>query len=157
MSADALLTWSHSGSRLELVARGAWTAPHAVELERLMDSMLSQPATAQSSTLDMGGIGAFDTYGAWLVERLLRTWQTRGHTMQILDLADRYQGLFQQVHHAEAAPQTVTDRPRRLLRAADALGRALPTRAVMHSLSSPCSARLPRRSLLRSDAPGAFA
>ena len=86
MSRQPALSSAIRDGRLELAASGSWTAPHAVELESLMDS-IAQPTGngSEQYPLDMGGIGAFDTYGAWLVERLLRTLQTRGHTMQILD------------------------------------------------------------------------
>jgi phospholipid/cholesterol/gamma-HCH transport system permease protein len=45
--------------------------------------------------------------------------------MQVLELADRYRALLQQVHHAEATPPSAADHPNRLLRATEAIGRGV--------------------------------
>ncbi len=85
--------------QIELVAAGAWTALQAAELERLVDAASSDLALMNATTINMRGIEAFDTYGAWLLERLTRSRQARGQSLQILDLAERYQGLLEEVHH----------------------------------------------------------
>ena len=56
-------------------------------------------------TIDMGGVERFDTFGAWLLERLVRSWSERGCDTQVLGLAERYHGLL------EGVRQTNRNRP----------------------------------------------
>jgi phospholipid/cholesterol/gamma-HCH transport system permease protein len=48
----------------------------------------------------MRAVDAFDTFGARLLERLVRDWSTRGRRLQIVGLADRFSELFEAVHRA---------------------------------------------------------
>src|SRR5690606_36383622 len=88
-----LLSRVMSDGQLELAAAGSWTAPHAAELERLVDSM-----AGDAVAINMGAIEAFDTYGAWLLERLRRASEVQGQGMRVLALAERYQPLLDEVH-----------------------------------------------------------
>ena len=54
------------------------------------------------------GVVEFDTYGAWLLERFVRTWQARGSDMRILDLPARYDGLLAEVHTTNRETGTTT-------------------------------------------------
>ena len=65
----ALLTAKFEDGRLELAAGGSWTAPHAAELETLVDRAAEDAAKAKAVSIDMRGVREFDTYGAWLLER----------------------------------------------------------------------------------------
>ena len=60
--------------RLELAAAGSWTARHAKALEPLIEAAVAQAPQARAAAIHMGAVEAFDTYGAWLLERLTRTW-----------------------------------------------------------------------------------
>ena len=74
VSQGSLLTAEFEDERLRLTAGGAWTASHAGELERLVDSVASDASKAKTVSIDMRGVREFDTYGAWLLERLTRDW-----------------------------------------------------------------------------------
>jgi phospholipid/cholesterol/gamma-HCH transport system permease protein len=104
--------------RTELAAAGSWTALHASDLERVVDSVGDDPVLRQATAINMGGIDAFDTYGAWLLERLVRSRQTHGEDLHIVELAERYQGLLEEVRHVNR--ETVETKP-----AANAAARAL--------------------------------
>ena len=69
-----LLTSQLKGERLELAAAGSWTAAHAGELETLVDRVAGEAAQAKNVSIDMAGVREFDTFGAWLLERLTRAW-----------------------------------------------------------------------------------
>ena len=119
LPAAPLLSVTQRDGQLHLAAAGAWTAPHAAELEVLVDSLATELAAAHEVAIDMQGVREFDTYGAWLLRRLTRAWQERGQQMRIAGLADRYQGLIQEVNQAtvaaaaDARKSSVRDRVRR--------------------------------------------
>ena len=75
---EILLTSELKGERLELAAVGSWTAPHAGELETLVDGVAGEAAKASNVSIDMAGVREFDTFGAWLLERLTREWSSAG-------------------------------------------------------------------------------
>ena len=91
-----------AGSRLQLSAAGSWTAPHAAKLEGAIQRLTIQ-APSCDAAIDMQGVQEFDTYGAWLLRHLKRTWQARGKQMLILGLPARYQGLLSAVDQTQVA------------------------------------------------------
>jgi phospholipid/cholesterol/gamma-HCH transport system permease protein len=93
-----LLRAQTADGQVRLTAAGAWTAPNAAELERLVQGFALDPSAGGAATIDMHAIEQFDTYGALLLERLSRAWQARGKPIRIIALADRYQGLFRELH-----------------------------------------------------------
>ena len=72
MTAEPMLMGKMTGQRLTLAATGSWTAEHAYGLEPLVEAVTERPLTAVGVSIDMGRIERLDTFGAWLVERLLR-------------------------------------------------------------------------------------
>jgi len=109
----------------ELVAAGAWTAGHAAELERVVDAADSDPALKRATVINMHGIEAFDTYGAWLLERLTRARHARGQDLRVLDLAERYQGLLEEVHHVNREAVEIKPQVSIAVRALEGVGRAV--------------------------------
>ena len=106
MSAETLLSTSVVDGRLVLVAAGSWTAAHAHEIEPLIEALDGGAPGAGAVSLDMRGVRALDTFGAWLVERLLRHCRSRGREAEIVGLAARYRGLLENVEGANlAGPQ----------------------------------------------------
>ena len=109
MQPEPLLSTSIFEGRLVLAAGGSWTAGHARELERLVDGLGGEAGNASALSLDMRGVEALDTFGAWLAERIIRDWQVRGHEAQMIGLAEHHRGLLQEVQrtnhraHARAA------------------------------------------------------
>ncbi len=123
MSAGPLLSSAIRDGRLELAAAGPWTALHASELERLVDGIGADPATVRGADIDVRGIEALDTYGAWLLERLTRTCRERGQEVRIVALADRYRGLLEEVHRANRTAAEAREGENIALRALEAVGR----------------------------------
>ena len=109
------------GARLR---SGAWTAAHARELEEKIDDAARRYARPRRVDIDMGKVERLDTFGAWLMERLMRGFTARGSTTHIMGLSDAYRGLMDELHgvNREAVPAAARgpahcggarDRPRR--------------------------------------------
>jgi phospholipid/cholesterol/gamma-HCH transport system permease protein len=91
VNTDSLVTLTSRDEGLVLTATGSWTANNAGDLERSLDA-LALPGD-RGLVIEAGGVREFDTYGAWLLERLARS---RPDT-RILGLPDDYQDLFAKV------------------------------------------------------------
>ena len=72
MSPEPALHSTISAERLEFTAAGSWTIAHSEVLERLVDAAALQFANARIVAINMAGVQALDTLGAWLFERLIR-------------------------------------------------------------------------------------
>jgi phospholipid/cholesterol/gamma-HCH transport system permease protein len=101
---EALLTHKLVGERLELAAGGSWTAPHAGELEALVEGVTGEAPKAKDVSIDMGGVSEFDTFGAWLLERLTRQWTTSGREAVIVGLPEHDLGLLEEMHGVNREP-----------------------------------------------------
>jgi phospholipid/cholesterol/gamma-HCH transport system permease protein len=125
MSSRPTLNRLGTGPRLELAAGGSWTASHAGELEPLIDTHARFAASAASMSIDMRGVSEFDTFGAWLLERLTRA---RGGATedeaQITGLPEHYRGLLDEVHQANRAGHAAMPKPNAVLLALENLGRS---------------------------------
>jgi phospholipid/cholesterol/gamma-HCH transport system permease protein len=109
-------------NRLELSARGSWTAVHAAELEALVAP--APDGGLGALTIDMQKIDRLDTFGAWVLERLSRKWSGAGVPVKIIGLPENYQGLLDKVHHLSGAPAAAAIEPRSWVAGLDWLGRA---------------------------------
>jgi phospholipid/cholesterol/gamma-HCH transport system permease protein len=96
MDGTPLLSSALSEGRVELTAGGSWTARHAGDLERLIDGVA---AARGASSIDMRAVDAIDTFGAWLLERLVRERRAMGDDIRVIGLPERYGGLIDEVHH----------------------------------------------------------
>jgi phospholipid/cholesterol/gamma-HCH transport system permease protein len=104
---SSLLEVSVKDGRLALAAGGAWTADHANDLERLVEAAIQRSAQAAVVSIDMGRVERLDTFGAWLLERLVRGFAAAGHETKVVDLPEHYQELVaeaQHVNRVEASP-----------------------------------------------------
>jgi len=101
---EALLTSELKGERLELAAAGSWTAPHAGELEKLVDSVAAEASKAKNVSIDMKGVREFDTFGAWLLERLMRQWTSTGRETVIVGMPEHDRDLLEEMHAVNRAP-----------------------------------------------------
>ena len=90
-----------SGSNSPL---GSWTAAHAGELETLVDGAASQAAAAKNVSIDMGGVREFDTFGAWLLERLTRAWSSSGAKTEIVGMPAHDRNLLAEMHGVNREP-----------------------------------------------------
>jgi phospholipid/cholesterol/gamma-HCH transport system permease protein len=94
-----LLSVKAGGEHVELAAGGFWTANHAASLETLIAPHTNLSGSERSLSIDMAGVQAFDTFGAWLLEKLLRSWRGKGLEANVVGLPEHYQGLFEEVEH----------------------------------------------------------
>jgi phospholipid/cholesterol/gamma-HCH transport system permease protein len=86
-----------SGGQLKVAGAGSWTASRAVDLEPLVSLAAKSAAGAASVTIDMSAVREFDTYGAWLLVRLMRG--PGGPFTRVEGLAENYQGLLDEAGH----------------------------------------------------------
>ena len=98
MSATPSLNATTHDGRFELLASGSWTAVHAGELEAAIGRAAEEAAKAGDVSIDMRDVAAFDTYGAWLLERLIRKRSGTGQQTGVIGLRAEFQGLLQDVH-----------------------------------------------------------
>jgi len=121
---EPLLEPTLRGDRLELVASGPWTGTHVAALERLIEAAGAEIAPARRLVIDMAGVAALDTLGAWLFERLLRGAIARGQEAEFARLPERYRGLFEELRRVNRHTPPPSPRLNRLLAGLDAVGRA---------------------------------
>ncbi len=108
MSATPSLNANVHDGRFEMAASGSWTAVHAGELEAVIGKAANDAAKAGDVSIDMRNVAAFDTYGAWLLERLIRNRSGAGQQTGIVGLREEFRGLLQDVHgvnRKEEAPK----------------------------------------------------
>jgi len=113
------------GDGLALAATGSWTAEHARTLEPLVDAVTREKASIRSVAIDVARIERLDTYGAWLLERALRTWSGQGCETRIVGLSEDYRGLFEKIR---AGTHKLTPEPRRpnpLIATLESVGRTM--------------------------------
>jgi phospholipid/cholesterol/gamma-HCH transport system permease protein len=103
MNSERLVDFKASPDQLEIVGSGAWTAVNARDLEALIDS--APPSDARRVQINMVGVREFDTFGAWILERLMRG-EGRSHDVSLLGMPERFLGLFNKVRETNrrAAP-----------------------------------------------------
>jgi phospholipid/cholesterol/gamma-HCH transport system permease protein len=85
---------------LRLAAAGSWTAQHAAVLEKMVDGAVAQSKSVGRIDLDMAGVDNLDTFGAWLLERLLRGLADEGPPVTIIGLPERFRGLINEAHQS---------------------------------------------------------
>jgi len=122
---NASLTATVDGERLGLVASGAWTAERAAELEKIVDDTADRYAAARAIDIDLEKLERLDTFGAWLIERLSRSFTTHGSTTRIVGLSEADRGLMDEVRLTNRTPVAASGRLSPLLAMLDGIGRAM--------------------------------
>ncbi len=127
LRAEPQLEATLSGRRLALAASGPWTAHHAEQLEHLTETIVTEPPAGrerpQEVAIDMAEVDALDTYGAWLLERLLRRYTDTGRQARLVGVAERYRGLIAELHGVNREKAVESPRENRALMALESLGR----------------------------------
>ncbi len=113
-----------TAGRLDLVARGAWTAAHADMLERLVDGVAAQVTDASRVCLDIGKVEALDTIGAWLLERLARRPDRAGKQAELTGVSPRYHGLIEEMRAVNLEPRAAARAWNPVLSPLESIGRA---------------------------------
>jgi phospholipid/cholesterol/gamma-HCH transport system permease protein len=94
---DTLLEGRIDGARLRLAGSGAWTAKNARLLEARID-VETRRRDITEVAIDMGRVERLDTFGAWLLERLVRAFSARGCATDVAGLKTDYRALVDEVH-----------------------------------------------------------
>ena len=100
------------GARRELVASGSWTAQAASRIDDQISALLPVLGGEGRLTLDMERLRSFDTYGALLVERLIRDAAQRGVAIETVNMPQRFVGLAQTIEEAQAEAGGFRERPK---------------------------------------------
>ncbi len=95
---DTLLDATVEGDRLRLAGNGAWISQNAGRLESQVDRVTRRYKAVKHVEIDMGQVERLDTFGAWLLERLLRAFTARGAQTQVRELRDDYRALMDELH-----------------------------------------------------------
>jgi phospholipid/cholesterol/gamma-HCH transport system permease protein len=95
---DTLLEGKAQGGELRLAGSGAWTAQNARALEALIDGETARGGELRQVDIDMRQVERLDTFGAWLLERLVRGFSARGCQTNVTGLKDDYRALIDELH-----------------------------------------------------------
>ena len=125
MTAGTLLIGQSRGDRLDLAAEGSWTAEYARTLEPLVDAATKPASAVRSVALDVARIDRLDTFGAWLLERALRTWNSQGCEAKLVGLRDDYRGLFEKVQAGTQKVAPEPPKPNSIVATLDSVGRIM--------------------------------
>jgi phospholipid/cholesterol/gamma-HCH transport system permease protein len=125
VTAGTLLSGQLRGDRLDLAAAGSWTAEHARTLEPQVDAATRANAPVRSVALDVARIDNLDTFGAWLLERAMRTWTSQGCETRLIGLRDDYRGLFDKVHDGTHNLAPEPPKPNSITATLESVGRTM--------------------------------
>jgi phospholipid/cholesterol/gamma-HCH transport system permease protein len=78
---------------LTLDAHGRWTAAHAANIDAEITDLVAQIPASETVTIDMSDVAQLDTFGAWLLDRLVRESRSRGAFVTVRGLVPRFTGL----------------------------------------------------------------
>ena len=99
---DRLLEGKAQGGQLKLAGAGAWTAQNARALEALIDGETARAGKLRQVDIDMKQVERLDTFGAWLLERLVRDFSARGCQTNVTGLKEDYRALYRRAARRQA-------------------------------------------------------
>jgi phospholipid/cholesterol/gamma-HCH transport system permease protein len=120
-----------------LRAGGAWTAHHATDLEQMVGKAEQLAAGRRGVLIDVSRVSQLDTFGAWFIERMRRSYATAGAEPQVMGLSESHSPLVDEVRRvshpqlAERTPMTVVLLLERIGRAVVGVGGTLTGLAEM--------------------------
>jgi phospholipid/cholesterol/gamma-HCH transport system permease protein len=117
-----------------LTAEGSWTIDHAKSLDGLIEQTLQLAPTERPIVVALERITHLDTYGAWLIERVVRARATGIGRVHVQGLPDRYHSLYDEIRSTEHAPDAFATKPSPVLDYVHNLGRG--TIAFGHELAA---------------------
>jgi len=122
--AEALLIDTSEGESLRLAAAGAWTSANAGALEQQIATAASRHGAAKRVAIDMGAVERLDTFGAWLLQKLVRGFATRGCATEVTGLKQDYRALLDELDRVEPAiPQRRRGNP--IIGSLESIGKAV--------------------------------
>jgi len=121
---DPVLVASRIGADLVFAAGGSWTGRHAPALENLVDAARISGAGLKV-TIDLERITELDTFGAWLLERLVRASRLSAPEANFVGVPEHYRGLLDEVSEVNRRPAAAPGRANPLLAGLAQLGAAV--------------------------------
>jgi phospholipid/cholesterol/gamma-HCH transport system permease protein len=109
---------------VELSAVGSWTAEYAGGIEPQIDAAMRGIA-ARSVRINVAAIDHLDTYGAWLIERAIRSLTSKGREARLVGLREDHRGLFEKVHVGTQALTVSPPRPNSIVATLESVGRTM--------------------------------
>jgi phospholipid/cholesterol/gamma-HCH transport system permease protein len=125
----ATLVSSLVDGRLDVEASGQWTAECAAHLDTAATQVLNVITPGLRVQVHMDKVTAFDTYGASVLARLARDGRTRGASVEVLQMPDRFVELATNVGTI-GIPTAVTAPKAAWTSGLEALGRQMETSAT---------------------------
>jgi phospholipid/cholesterol/gamma-HCH transport system permease protein len=126
VTAGTLLSGQAQGDRIELSAGGSWTAEYAGAIEPQVIAA-TRGIDARSILINLSRIEYLDTYGAWLIERALRSWTSQGRDARLIGLREDYRGLFEKVHAGTQKLAPPSPRPNSIVATLESVGVTMAT------------------------------
>jgi len=118
------LTFASDGDHVTLTAGGSWTAAYAADLEKFTAEAERLIGQGRRVTIDLAAIGALDTLGTWLLERILRRADELGGRSAFSGLPERYTGIVEEMRQVNRRPRALRKPVNPVLAGLDAVGRA---------------------------------
>ena len=126
MKSAPRLTHTAEHDEARLAAAGAWTAATSPAIETLSNNLFELTRTSRAVTIDIASIEELDTYGAWLIERMVRRYRAYGVATGLLAVPDRFKGLLEAVHEAPGDAVVASKHVNPFLGTLEAIGRSFP-------------------------------
>jgi phospholipid/cholesterol/gamma-HCH transport system permease protein len=101
VSGEILLEDTVQGDRLGLSGHGAWIAVNAHGLEATIEALITKYPSVKNVAIDMAQVDRLDTFGAWLLERLVRAFTARGAEANVNGLKDDYRALMDELRNVK--------------------------------------------------------
>jgi phospholipid/cholesterol/gamma-HCH transport system permease protein len=102
MNGETLLDDHVQGDRLTVAGAGAWVAINAPGLEASIEALVKKYPSVKSVAIDMGGVERLDTFGAWLLERLVRAFTANGAETNVNGLKEDYNALMDELRNVKS-------------------------------------------------------
>jgi phospholipid/cholesterol/gamma-HCH transport system permease protein len=122
---DTLLDENAEGERLRLAAGGAWIAKNARLLETQIEHAGRHNGGVKRVDIDMAGVDRLDTFGAWLLQRLVRDFSASGADTKVTGLKDDYRQLMDDLSAMKPDVKVVHTRAQTFALALGAIGETI--------------------------------
>lgn len=120
------VTVSRSGETVDIRLSGIWTTRTVQSVDKAMRGIETIAGSGKAS-IDLAGVAALDTAGAWMVQRLSFALRQRGVHVDLVGEAEAWAGVFEAVGEAadRISERHVRRRANPLLHAFELLGRSM--------------------------------
>lgn len=118
------LSLTTDAERATFAAGGSWTATYSADLEKFVADAENAILHAREVTIDLSALGALDTLGTWLLERLRRRALEQGREAEYARLPDRFTGIVEEVRQVNRLQHVRPQVPNPILAWLAAIGRA---------------------------------